>query len=71
VVDDGALHPGTRSEGCVTLKSKQDFKQLRNLLLNTKKSKIPGTSAVGWAEARSPTMLDKNANEIFEREHWF
>ena len=38
------LHPGSRSEGCVTLKDNDDFNRLRKLLLNTKKEKIPGTN---------------------------
>ena len=37
------LHPGSRSEGCITLKNMHEFKHLRELLLNTDRAKIPGT----------------------------
>lgn len=38
------LHPGTLSQGCVTLKDKQDYARLRERLLNTQKDVIPGTN---------------------------
>ncbi len=37
------MHPGGRSEGCITLTSKNDFEKLSNLLKNTKTAFIPGT----------------------------
>ena len=38
------LHPGTLSYGCLTLPSNKDFTAIRQELLSTAKSTIPGTS---------------------------
>jgi len=38
------LHLGSRSEGCITLTSMSDFRRLRELLLKTETSTIPGTN---------------------------
>lgn len=35
------LHPGTLSEGCITLPHDSDFAKLRNALLRTQKTDIP------------------------------
>lgn len=35
------LHPGTRSEGCITMKHNSDFAMLRNVLLRTPLIRIP------------------------------
>ncbi len=37
------LHPGSISYGCITLSDQGEYKQLRNLLLKTKKEIIPNT----------------------------
>ena len=41
--DQFRMHPGGRSEGCITLTSKNDFEELSNILKNTKTAFIPGT----------------------------
>jgi hypothetical protein len=41
------LHPkglAGRSEGCITLESKNDFEKIRQRLLNNEKRLIPGTN---------------------------
>lgn len=38
------LHPGNHSKGCITLKNKNDFNALRQKLLDTETSVIPGTN---------------------------
>jgi hypothetical protein len=38
------LHPGSRSAGCLTLTDLEDYNKLRDALLNTETSTIPGTN---------------------------
>ncbi|MCS2164612.1 DUF2778 domain-containing protein [Scandinavium manionii] len=38
------LHPGTVSDGCITLANQSDYNRLRAVILGTKKEKIPGSS---------------------------
>jgi RHS repeat-associated protein len=37
------LHPGTISEGCVTLRDREEYERLWSLLRSTESAKIPGT----------------------------
>ncbi len=45
-VDRGGfrLHPGTVSDGCITIANQSDFNRLRDALLREQKEKVPGTA---------------------------
>jgi hypothetical protein len=47
------LHPGTRSEGCITIVHNSDYRLIRNALLQTQPMPVPGMEdlmARGWIE---------------------
>lgn len=47
------LHPGTLSEGCITIGHNSDFAQIRNALMNTSLIQVPcmrSLMARGWVE---------------------
>lgn len=47
------LHPGTVSEGCITITNNSDFAMIRNALMNTSLVQVPcmrSLMARGWVE---------------------
>ena len=47
------LHPGTVSEGCITIAHNSDFAMIRNALMNTSLVQVPcmrSLMARGWVE---------------------
>ncbi|MEX7647420.1 DUF2778 domain-containing protein, partial [Klebsiella pneumoniae] len=47
------LHPGTVSEGCITITHNSDFAMIRNALMNTSLVQVPcmrSLMARGWVE---------------------
>lgn len=47
------LHPGTLSQGCITIGHNSDFAQIRNALMNTSLIQVPckrSLMARGWVE---------------------
>jgi hypothetical protein len=42
------LHPGTNSEGCITIKNNVDYMHIRAILKSTIKQKIPGSELLAY-----------------------